>query len=123
MSPLKWKALAEFSPPTRGLEVIHELPSDSLRPALSGGHGEEGEQGPDHIVVVKLVSPPVSSLHLFLVFPVVNVVTPQGETRENFNGFVPVLCTNWPPSFKKNRLGTFRLILQTNKRQTDKETN
>ena len=48
----------------------------SLRPALSSGNSEESEQSPDHIVVVKVVSFPVSPLHLLLVLPVVNVVTP-----------------------------------------------
>lgn len=47
-----------------------------LRPTLSSGDSEEGEQSPDDIVVVKVVPLPLSSLHLFLVLPVVNVVTP-----------------------------------------------
>lgn len=52
-----------------------------LRPSLSSGDSEEGEQSPDDIVVVKVVPLPLSSLHLFLVLPVVNVVTPK--TTEN----------------------------------------
>lgn len=51
----------------------------SLRPALSGGNCEESEQSPDDVVIVKLLSLPVSSLHLLLVLPIVNVVTPGGE--------------------------------------------
>lgn len=50
----------------------------SLRPPLSSGNSEESQQSPNDVVVVKLVSLPVSSLHLFLVLPVVNVVTPGG---------------------------------------------
>lgn len=40
----------------------------SLRPALARGHGEEREQGPEHVVVVELVLLPltVAGLHLVL---------------------------------------------------------
>lgn len=51
----------------------------SLRPSLSSGDRKESEQSPDDVVVVKLVSLPFSSLHLLLVLPVVNVVTPKAQ--------------------------------------------
>lgn len=51
---------------------------DLLRPPLSSRDGEKCEQGPADIVVVKLVSPPLSPLHLLFVSAVVNVVASVG---------------------------------------------
>lgn len=51
----------------------------SLRPALSRGDGEEGEESPADVVIVKLVSPPLPPLHLLLVSGVVNVEASEGH--------------------------------------------
>lgn len=57
--------------------------SHSLRPALPRGDGEERQQSPHDVVIVELVPPPLPSLDLLLVLPVVDVVTPEvtQETR------------------------------------------
>lgn len=67
------KDLQEIPHPAR------ESVRHSLRPSLSSGDCKESEQSPDDVVVVKLVPLPFSSLHLLLVFPVVNVVTPKAQ--------------------------------------------
>lgn len=51
----------------------------SLRPPLSRGDGEEGEESPADVVIVKLVSPPLPPLHLLLVSGVVNVEASEGH--------------------------------------------
>lgn len=51
----------------------------SLRPPLSSGDGEECEESPANIVVVKLMSPPLSPLHFLLVSGVINVEASEGS--------------------------------------------
>lgn len=70
---------------------------NSLRPSLSSGNREESKERPDDVVVVKLMPLPLSSLHLFLVFPVVNIVTPEGKynhTRPSWWGCF-CHCRHW----------------------------
>lgn len=54
----------------------------SLWPALSSGDGEECEESPADIVVVKLVSPPLSPLYFLLVSGVINVEASEGNKEE-----------------------------------------
>lgn len=54
----------------------------SLRPPLSSGDGEECEESPADIVVVKLVSPPLSPLYFLLVSGVINVEASEGNKEE-----------------------------------------
>lgn len=54
----------------------------SLRPPLSSGDGEECEESPADVVVVKLVSPPLSPLHFLLVSGVINVEASEGSKEE-----------------------------------------
>lgn len=53
----------------------------SLRPPLSRGDGEEGEESPAHVVIVKLVSPPLPPLHLLLVSGVIDVEASEGHKK------------------------------------------
>lgn len=50
-----------------------------LRPPLSSWDSEKCEESPADVVVVKLVSPPLSPLHLLFVSAVVNVVASVGS--------------------------------------------
>lgn len=54
--------------------------SDLQRPALSGGDGEECEEGPENIVVVKLVLLPLSGLRFHSILVIVQKMTPETET-------------------------------------------
>lgn len=68
----------------------------SLWPALSGGDGEEGEQGPDHVVIVKVMSPPFPLLHLLLVFLVVDVISPMKGVVTSHHTLTAPLQTTSP---------------------------
>ena len=60
---------------------MYPTPTLILRwPALSGGHGEEGEEGPQHVVVVELVLLPLPRHGGHLVLIVVQELT-SGEER------------------------------------------
>jgi len=60
----------------------------SLGPTLASGDCEQGEQRPDYIVIVKLMSFPLPALHLHLVLLMVHIV-PSARLEES-SGFVSV---------------------------------
>lgn len=61
----------------------------SLRPPLSRGDSEEGEQGPSHVVVVKIVLLPLPLLSFnFLSSHVQQVFTPKGTQMHTHTAFV-----------------------------------
>lgn len=53
---------------------------DLQRPALSGGDGKECEEGPENIVVMKLVLLPLSGLRFHSILVIVQKMTPETET-------------------------------------------
>lgn len=67
------KSLSFFKNRSFGVKV------DVLRPPLSSRDGEKGEESPADVVVVELVSLPLSPLHLLFVSAVVNVVASTGN--------------------------------------------
>lgn len=53
-----------------------------LRPALSGGHGEEGQQGPQHVVVMELILLPFSVPRLHLILLIEEVLATATENGD-----------------------------------------
>ena len=53
----------------------------SLRPALSSGHSEEGEQGPRHVVVVEIVLLPLPLLSFYFIPFVHQKLSPEIHTE------------------------------------------
>lgn len=73
MTNSKWDTLiGEFRPVFEGVCSVH-----SLRPPLSSGHSEEGEQGPSHVVVVEIVLLPLPPLSFYFIFIVYQVLAPE----------------------------------------------
>lgn len=60
---------------------VEKPDNNLLRPSLSRGNSKECEEGPADIVVVKLVSLPLSPLHLLFVSAVVDVETSAGVRK------------------------------------------
>lgn len=60
----KWdNVIGEFRHVFESVCSVH-----SLRPPLSSGHSEEGEQGPSHVVVVEIVLLPLPLLSFYFIF-------------------------------------------------------
>lgn len=53
-----------------------------LRPAFSRGHGEEGQQSPQHVVIMELVLPPLSVPCLHLVLLIEEVLATATENGD-----------------------------------------
>lgn len=50
-------------------------------PALSGGDGEERQEGPENIIIVELVLLPFSGLSCHIILVVVQKMTPERDGR------------------------------------------
>lgn len=71
-----------MAPPPRAPGTRH-----SLRPSFPRGHGEEGQQRPDDVVVVELVALPFPAFHLHLVLLVIHVVASETSAHVRPGGF------------------------------------
>ena len=72
-------------------QLTAQQPSHSLRPSFPGGDGEEGQQGPDDVVVVEFVALPLPTFHLHLVFLVIHIVASKTSTETRQSCFT-VAC-------------------------------
>lgn len=75
-------------------------PPHSLRPPFPCGDREEGQQGPDDVVVVEFMTLPFPALYLHLIFLVIYIVASESRI-EMKQGFLSIVC------------GTVKHFLQT----------
>lgn len=59
----------------------------SLRPPFPCGDGEEGQQGPDDVVVVEFMALPFSAFHLHLVLLVIDIVASKTRAERKQGPF------------------------------------
>lgn len=93
-------------------------PGYSRWPPFARGDGEEREQSPEHVVVVKLVFFPFPGLRLHLIFFIIEVLTPGKNSfrpNERIKPNQPFRVTDWEAS--KSPSSRVRLcdVLKTNK--------